>query len=87
VLERPETETLEYAVPPGQDPVVVMSALGSGGFTTRMDSSGEVLHIHCPDGREQARARARTVISEADESAIEHGRPVGHDRVRFLDER
>ena len=50
-LEKPDTETLEYLVPGGQDPVVVMSALEAEGFTTRMDTSGEVLHIHCPNGR------------------------------------
>lgn len=86
-LERPETETLEYLVPPGQDPVVVMSALETEGFTTRMDTSGELLHIHCPAGRERARAKARAVISEADASAIEHGRPMDHGRVTFVDER
>ena len=58
-LESPAAETLEYVVPTGQDPVVVMSALESQGFTTRMDLSGEVLHIHCPDGRERARDEAR----------------------------
>jgi hypothetical protein len=86
-LERPSTETLEYVVPEGQDPVVVMSALESAGFTTRMDTSGEILHIHCPNGREQARARARMVISEANTSAIDHGRPLDQGRIAFLDER
>ena len=86
-LERAEPETLEYLVPPGQDPVVVMSALETEGFTTRMDTSGELLHIHCPAGRERARARARAVISEADASAIEHGRPIDRGRVTFVDER
>jgi hypothetical protein len=86
-LEGPATETLDYAVPTGQDPVVVMSALETHGFTARLDQSGEVLHIHCPDGREQARDRARAVITEADSSAIEHGQPLDHGRVRFLDER
>lgn len=86
-LESPATETLEYVVPHGQDPVVVTAALENAGFTTRIDSTGEVLHIHCPDGREQARDRARAVIAEADSSAIEHGQPLGRGRVTFLDER
>jgi hypothetical protein len=86
-LESPATETLEYVVPNGQDPVVVMAALENEGFTTRMDSTGEVLHIHCPDGREQARDRARAVIAEADSTAIEHGRSLDQGRVTFVDER
>ena len=51
-----------------------------------MDSSGEVLHIRCPDGRERSRDEARGVIAEADSSAIEHGQPLGQGRVTFLDE-
>jgi len=85
-LEGAETETLEYAVPTGQDPVVVMAALETEGFTTTLDKTGEVLLIHCPAGRDRARARARAAISQADSSALEHGRRLDVDTVRFRDE-
>jgi hypothetical protein len=86
-LEGDETETLEYTVPSGQDPVVVMTALERAGFTTTLDKTGEVLRIHCPDGRDSSRERARAAISGADTSAIDHGRSLGVDTVRFHDER
>lgn len=86
-LEGTATETLEYAVPTGQDPVVVMTALESAGFTTTLDKTGEVVLIHCPRGRHRARDSARAAIAGADSSAIEHGRPLGVDTVRFRDER
>jgi hypothetical protein len=86
-LEGPDTETLEYVVPTGQDPVVVMTALETSGFTTTLDKTGEVVLVHCPDGRDRARDRARAAISEVDSSAIEHGRPLGAGAVRFRDER
>jgi hypothetical protein len=86
VLEEPQTETLEYLVPTGQDPVVVTTALEAEGFTTSLDSTGEVVLIHCPTGREGARPKARAAIAAADASAIEHGQSLQVDRVVFQDE-
>jgi hypothetical protein len=86
-LESAGTETLEYPVPPGQDPVVVLTALESEGFATSLDATGEIVLIHCPDGRESARPLARAAISRADRTAIEHGQPMGAEAIRFRDER
>jgi hypothetical protein len=85
-LEDLDTETLEYVVPPGQDPVVVTSALAAEGFTTSLDSTGEVVLIHCPTGRERARPKARAAIAAADTSAVEHGQALQLGRVTFRDE-
>ena len=86
-LESAETETLEYPVPPGQDPVVELTALESEGFATSLDATGEVVLIHCPSGREVARPLARAAISRADSTAVEHGAPMSDNAVRFRDER
>ncbi|HEX2175443.1 MAG TPA: hypothetical protein VHG70_06000 [Nocardioidaceae bacterium] len=84
----PRVETLEYHVPDGQDPTVVMSALEQQGYTTALDEVRAEKHlvIACPHGREQDRARIRTVIDEADQTSIE-GPDVGLGKVVFEDEK
>jgi len=88
-LESDRTETLEYVVPEGQDPAVVLVALEQEGFTPAADSLGRshLLRIHCPAGLERDRAQVRAVISRADSTAIEHGARIDVDPVVFEDER
>jgi len=87
LLESTDTDTLEYTVPAGQDPVVLLTSLESEGFATSLDATGQIVLIHCPDGREAARPLARAAISQADTTAIAHGRPLGSGAIRFRDER
>jgi hypothetical protein len=86
-LAGPEAPTLDYHVPPGQDPVVVLSALTGDGFEATTDPADATLvHISCPAGLERARARARATIRSADATAIDHGAPANAHEVRFVDE-
>src|SRR4051812_9060936 len=63
-LERPETETLRYTLPPGQDPAIVLAALQRGGFAALSPATSGAPHviIECPQGREQAREPARKLL-------------------------
>lgn len=63
-LRDPETHTLSYVVPNGQDPAVLMSALAHARFTAVTDTHGgiERLLIGC---EETDRAQVRQVIEDA----------------------
>ena len=84
-LESAGTETLEYPVPPGQDPVVVLRA-GVRGFhgEPRRHRRGRADPL--PGRAEAARPLARAAIARADRTAIEHGAPLGGEAIRFRDE-
>jgi hypothetical protein len=81
------TPTLEYAVPTGQDPAVILSALETAGYTATVDPSGshQVVMVHCPGGRDRERAQVRNVIRSADVTAPDDGAPVDVP-IRFRDE-
>ena len=87
-LHFPGTPTLEYVVPTGEDPVVVLAALERAGFTAGVDSRGakQVVRVKVPDGVEHSRAKVRAVIEYAGAPA-----PAAdwrtHSNVRFRDER
>lgn len=66
-LHDASTPTLEYVVPTGEDPVVVVAALERAGYTVGVDSSGshQVVLVKCPDSPDQSRAKVREVIANA----------------------
>lgn len=61
------TPTLEYVVPTGEDPVVVLAALQRAGYTACVDSHGahQLVLVKCPDGVAPSRAKVRAVIESA----------------------
>lgn len=63
-LHDPHTPTLEYSVPTGQDPAVILAALERAGFTAGVDPHGahQVVMVKCPDGPEQVRSEVRALI-------------------------
>lgn len=86
VLREPDAHPLVYAVPDGQDPTILVSALRRAGFTAMGDMEGGVerLLVACPDEEDRDRVR----------STIEHVTSTGFDGVemhvgpvRFQDER
>jgi hypothetical protein len=86
-LHDDRTPTLEYDVPTGQGPVVILTALERAGFTATVDPN----HVHqrvlvaCPRGLDEDRARVRSVIESASVTTPQDGIPVEAD-VRFRDE-
>jgi len=57
-LRNPDTHTVAYAIPNGEDPVRVASALSMAGLTSGIDRVGlaECVRIECPESqREQVR--------------------------------
>jgi hypothetical protein len=87
-LHAPETPTLEYAVPTGQDPTVIVAALERAGYTATADPNHahQRLMVACPDGLQSERERVRSVIESASVTAPQDGIPVEAE-VRFRDER
>lgn len=86
-LREEQTPTLEYSVPTGQDPAVILAALQSEGYTASVDPhhSEQLLLISCPAGLDRDRARVRSIIAAADVTSLDDGGPVDVD-VRFRDE-
>lgn len=86
-LHEERTPTLEYVVPTGQDPVVILAALERAGYTATVDPhhARQVVLIACPAGVERERAHVRSVIEAADVTAPQDGVPLEVD-VRFRDE-
>jgi hypothetical protein len=82
------TPTLEYAVPTGQDPAVILAALERAGYTATVDPTHthQIVLIACPWGVEPERASVRSVIESASVTAPQDGVPLEVD-VRFRDER
>jgi len=82
-----QTPTLEYSVPTGQDPAVILAALQGEGYAATVDShhTQQVVLIACPGGLDRQRARVRSIIAAADVTTIDDGGPVDVD-VRFRDE-
>ncbi len=86
-LDSEQTPTLEYSVPAGQDPAVILAALQGEGYTATVDPSHtrQLVLIACPGGLDRERARVRSIIASADVTTIDDGGPVDVD-VRFRDE-
>jgi hypothetical protein len=81
------TPTLEYVVPTGEDPVVVLAALERAGYTAGVDTHGarQVVLIKCPEGPERSRQKVRAVIETAGISTPKV-ETRSHADVRFRDE-
>jgi hypothetical protein len=81
------TPTLEYVVPTGEDPVVVVAALERAGYTVAVDAHGahQLVIIECPGERELSRGTVRAVIDSAHVRAAADGLPAPA-AVRFGDE-
>jgi hypothetical protein len=79
--------TLEYAVPAGQDPTVILAALTRSGYTATVDPRRAHQHVlvACPAGADRERARVRATIESASVTAPEDGVPPAAE-VRFVDE-
>jgi hypothetical protein len=87
-LAQPATSTLDYVVPPGQDPVVLLTALSAEGYTAVTDPrQNDLLHIACPSGPDRDRAHVRGTIAAVHTTAVDAGAPMEPGDVRFLDER
>ena len=81
----PDTDTLRYRVPEGEDPVAVVAALQAQGYeavTDHRHGRQDVLVV-CPVSARQDREPVRAVIARA-EANLE-GDPSQHP-VRFIDE-
>jgi hypothetical protein len=86
-LAHPASPTLDYRVPPGQDPVVVLTALASEGYQATVDPEAtQLVHISCPAGLDRERAHVRAVLESADTTTIDTGAPIDPTPVRFVDE-
>jgi hypothetical protein len=89
----PEVPTLQYVVPNGQDPAVVLNALDHEGYTVvPQQREGEpVLVVYCPAGVDRERAHVRSVIAATDETSMFDPAPGDQTEqsqrtVRFADE-
>ena len=82
-LRDPETHTLSYLVPNGQDPVALITALAHANFTTVIDTHDgiERILVAC---EETDRAQVRHVLEAA--SIASSGGTRMTDHVRFEDE-
>ena len=85
-LHSDRVPTLEYEVPEGQDPAVVLAALHQAGYDATSDATHprQTVLIACPGGIEGEREHARAVIESADVTTPDDGAPV--PAVRFRDE-
>jgi hypothetical protein len=86
-LEDERTPTLEYVVPTGQDPSVILTALDRAGYTATVDPFGahQVVSVACPAGLDRERAHVRALIESANVTAPDDGIPLDTP-VRFRDE-
>lgn len=85
--EAESVPTLDYEVPEGQDPAVLMVALRQEGYQATAVDAGRHQHllVPCPEGAERERARVRAVLQSATVSALDDGVPLRQE-VRFTDE-
>jgi hypothetical protein len=87
-LARTETVTLDYVVPTGQDPTLILAALSSEGYDAAPDpGQTQLVHIACPAGQERVRAHVRATIAGVHRTGVDdteaHFDP---GTVRFVDE-
>ncbi|MDF1606244.1 hypothetical protein [Nocardioides sp. YIM 152315] len=86
-LAERRTPTLDYVVPPGQDPVVLLTALSADGYSATEDPRRtDLVHISCPAGLDRDRARVRATIQAVHTTAVETGAPIESGPVKFVDE-
>lgn len=81
--------SLRYRVPAGQDPAVVLAALGNAGYDAAPDSTtgvGPELLIRSGDGTEPDREEVRRVLSSVRTLNPEGDQATDLPEVRFTDE-
>lgn len=80
-------DTLRYRVPDAQDPAVLISALGTEGYTSSLDERAGDKHlvVACPTDRESERERVRDVIGRSAATSLE-GPVTARGPVTFEDE-
>jgi hypothetical protein len=82
-----DAQHLDYVVPAGQDPAVVLAALAAEGYDATTDpGQANLVHTRCPSGPERERARVRATIQSVHTTAIDAGAPFDPGPVRFQDE-
>jgi hypothetical protein len=80
--------TLDYEVPAGQDPALLVAALREEGYEAAPDPHRtNLLHIECPSGPDRERSRVRATLGAVRSTAIDAGAPMDPGPVRFVDER
>jgi hypothetical protein len=87
-LESDHSAALEYDVPTGEDPAVILTALELAGYTATVETRHphqRVLIAYTGD-REAARDRIRPVIERAGVATPHEHAPVHTRTVRFADE-
>ena len=86
-LHDANTPTLEYVLPTGEDPVVVVAALERAGYTVGVDSNGahQVVLVRCPEGLDRCRPEVRAIIETAG-APTPRAEVHTHSDVRFRDE-
>lgn len=84
-----DVDTLDYVVPEGQDPAVVVAALSVNGFDAAAwsESGRQLVHINCGPDDADAREQAREVIAGIGTTSLDAGVPIDNTPVRFDDER
>ena len=83
----PAHPTLDYRVPPGQDPAVLLAALAQEGFTASVDPRDtHLVRVSSPAGPDRDRAHVRSVIASVRTTGIDSGAPHDPGAVRFTDE-
>ena len=87
-LAEPAVESLDYVVPEGQDPAVVVAALRENGVEAAPDiGAKQLVHVACAPTNGAERERVRAIIASIHTSAIDAGVPFDAGAVRFEDER
>lgn len=80
-------DTLDYEVPRGQDPALLVAALRQDGYDAAPDPRRtNLLHIECPSGPDRERPRVRATLESVRHTVMDTGAPVDPEPVRFADE-
>lgn len=84
-LRSPDTHTVAYVVPDGQDPAILMAALAGAGFTAVVDTSGrsERVLVACDEAE---RDRVRSILEHVHRTSFD-GAEMDVAHVAFDDER
>lgn len=83
-----ESTDLVYAVPAGQDPAVLITALHHSGFAATSDfrDGRSRILVDCPAGRDHDREPVRAILHGVHVTSLESPGPSARDGVRFEDE-
>lgn len=85
-MHRPETHTVGYVVPTGQDPAVLMSALSAAGYTSVSDLEAGNERLLVEVHSESDRAQVRGIIEDVHRTSFEGAGGFDVAHVSFEDE-